>query len=261
MLEMIRETWRLRHFWFELARHDIKERYRRSLLGIAWSLIKPGAMTFILTMIFSNVFAISVQEYAPYLFLGLVTWQFFAESILQGCTSFGLGRTYLRVRKIPLAIFPLRVVLSAGIHALIALTSAIAALGLIRGHLDLLPLLALAPALLIMVMAAWSLACLGALLHAVYSDTRQVAEIALQVLFYATPVIYIPASLTSTGWLRLLVECNPFSAFLELIRMPLLHGAWPTPHAILTAAVFATAISMIAWLALYRAERRLVLWL
>src|SRR5947199_94913 len=122
---MLRDVWNLRHFWLTLAKHDLRDRYRRSILGIAWSLIKPAGMTAILTLVFTRVFQVPVAEYAPFLFLGIITWQFLNESVVQGCQSFRLGSTYLRVRPVPIAIFPLRVVLSAGVHALIGLAAAV----------------------------------------------------------------------------------------------------------------------------------------
>src|SRR5947208_2501544 len=125
---MLREVWSLRYFWLALARHDLKDRYRRSILGIAWSLIKPAGMTLILTLVFTSVFNVPVAEYAPFLFLGIITWQFLNESIVQGCNSFRLASTYLRVRPVPIAIFPLRTVLSAGIHASIGLGTAVLAI-------------------------------------------------------------------------------------------------------------------------------------
>jgi hypothetical protein len=60
---MLREVWLLRHFWLALAKLDLKDRYRRSVLGIAWSLIKPAGMTLILTLVFTNVFHVPVEAF------------------------------------------------------------------------------------------------------------------------------------------------------------------------------------------------------
>ncbi|MBI1831512.1 MAG: ABC transporter permease [Planctomycetes bacterium] len=261
MLGMLREIWTLRHFWLALAKHDLKDRYRRSFLGIGWSLIKPAGMTLILTLVFANVFQVPAAEYAPFLFVGLVAWQFLNESIVQGCNAFRLANTYLRVRPVPIAIFPLRVVLSAGVHALIGLGAAIGVIAALHGFGSLGVLWTLAPALAILAVTAWGLACLCGILNTVFSDTQQVAEIALQALFYATPVIYLPESLHPSGWLATLVGCNPFAAYLELIRQPLLHGEFASVHAFLIALAFMAVTSAAAWCAIRTVEGRLVLWL
>jgi lipopolysaccharide transport system permease protein len=251
----------LRYFCLTLAKHDLKDRYRRSILGIAWSLIKPAGMTTILSLVFTNVFHVAVEEYAPFLFLGIITWQFLNESVVQGCNSFRLGSTYLRVRPVPIAIFPLRIVLSAGVHALIGLCAATLAIWYLKGIDNGFVLLSLVPTLLILTITAWSLACICGILFTLFSDTQQIAEITLQALFYATPVIYLPESLHPSGWLHRLVELNPFASFLELIRRPLLHGELPSVHAYLIALSFMSVASCIAWLSLRSVEKRIVLWL
>jgi lipopolysaccharide transport system permease protein len=256
---MLREIWRLRYFCLALAKHDLKDRYRRSVLGIAWSLLKPAGMTVILTLVFSSVFQVSIREYAPFLFLGIIAWQFVTESILQGCNSFRLGSTYLRVRPIPIAIFPLRIVLSAGTHGLIGLVAAGLVIWFCQGIDHPLALLSLIPAAMIFTITAWSLACICGILHTAFSDTQQIAEITLQALFYATPVIYVPESLHQASWLHLLVECNPFASLLELIRKPLLQGELPSGHAVLIALAFMSVVSGVAWLSLRRVESRMVL--
>jgi len=256
---MLFEIWSLRHFWLALARYDVKERYRRSWIGIGWSLLKPAALTLILSGIFSNVFEVSLHEYVPFLFLGLITWQFLSESILQGCHAFRLGRTYLRVRPIPLAIFPLRIVLSAGVNGSIALTAGLIAIAYLHGSLTPIAILSLIPTLLILALTAWSLACICAILHTIYADTQQIAEISLQVLFYATPVIYLPESVRKTGWMYWLMECNPFSALLDLVRKPLLHGEIADASSLLIALTFLAGVSTIAMLLLRRNENRVIL--
>jgi lipopolysaccharide transport system permease protein len=258
---MLRDVWMLRYFWLALARHDLKDRYRRSILGIGWSLIKPAGMTLILTLVFSNVFHMAVEEYAPFLFLGIITWQFLNESVAQGCNSFRLGSTYLRVRPVPIAIFPLRIVLSAGIHALIGLGAAILLVWYLKGIDKPFALLALLPALVVLAVTAWALACICGILHTIFSDTQQISEITLQALFYATPVIYLPESLHPTGWLHRLIACNPFAALLELVRQPLLHGELPSGHAIAIALMFMCVVGCLAWFCLCRVQRRMVLWL
>ncbi|HZZ78932.1 MAG TPA: ABC transporter permease [Gemmataceae bacterium] len=257
---MLRNVWTLRFFCLALAKHDIRERYRRSILGIAWSLIRPAGMTLMLTLVFSNVFAVPVREYAPYLFVGLIVWQFFSESILQGCNSFNLGATYLRVRPVPIAIFPLRVVLSAGLHALIGLSTATLAIAWLHG-LEPMALLTLAPTLVILAITAWSLACICGILFTLFSDAQQMAEISLQALFYATPVIYLPQTWQGSGWLAWIIRCNPFSSLLELVRTPLLHGEMPDGSALAIALAFMVVSCGIAWCSLRRIERNLVLWL
>ncbi len=59
------EIWRLRHFWLALVRIDLRKRYRRSIIGIGWSLLQPIAMTIVLCVVFSQLFNMSVRTMRP----------------------------------------------------------------------------------------------------------------------------------------------------------------------------------------------------
>ena len=134
------------------------------------------------------------------------------------------------------------------------------AIAYLRG-LDALALLSLVPGVAILAVTAWSLECICGILHTIFSDTQQIAEITLQALFYATPVIYLPESLHSSGWLHRIVACNPLASLLELVRQPLLHGELPTGYAFAVATAFMCITAGVAWWSLRTVERSMVLWL
>jgi lipopolysaccharide transport system permease protein len=70
--EYFSNIWRLRYFWLALVRIDLRKRYRRSMIGIGWSLLQPIAMTIVLCVVFSTLFKtpIPIRTYAPYLLSG-----------------------------------------------------------------------------------------------------------------------------------------------------------------------------------------------
>ena len=65
MTAYVTELWRLRHFWMALVRNDLRNRYRRSVLGLGWSLLQPIAMTAVLCTVFAGVFGVSLQRICP----------------------------------------------------------------------------------------------------------------------------------------------------------------------------------------------------
>ena len=121
MTAYVADMWRLRHFWIGLVRNDLRNRYRRSLLGLGWSLLQPVAMTIVLCTVFAGVFGASLREYAPYLLSGLTFWSFVSVTATTGCQSFFQGESYIRQHRAPLAIYPLRTTLGAGYHFLVGL--------------------------------------------------------------------------------------------------------------------------------------------
>ena len=95
-------------------------RYRRSVLGIAWSLLNPIAMTIVLCTFFSQLMNIDVKEYGTYLLAGLSYWTFIATCVHGGCSCLYAGEMYIRQYPTPLAIYPLRIVLGAAFHFCLA---------------------------------------------------------------------------------------------------------------------------------------------
>src|SRR5947209_6351476 len=134
MVEYLRSIWRCRFFWFNLVRMDLRTRYRRSVLGMGWSLLHPIAMTAIFCVVFQTLMMPEegVAVYAPYLLAGLATWNFIMSSTMQGCYCFFLGESYIRQYPAPMAIYPLRTALGAFIHFLIALSVVVVMVCVIR---------------------------------------------------------------------------------------------------------------------------------
>ncbi len=113
--------WQCRYFWLSLVKMDLRTRYRRSILGLGWSLLQPIAMTTILCIAFGTILHVDIPHYAPFLFAGLATWNYIQTTALSGCQCFFQGESYIRQHPTPLAVYPLRTALGGTIHFLIAL--------------------------------------------------------------------------------------------------------------------------------------------
>lgn len=260
-LEYFQRIWDMRYFWFALVRNDLNNRYKRSFLGIGWSLLKPLSMTAVYCVVFAKVFNVTVADYAPFLLLGMTTWQFFNECLLQGAYSFSLGSAYIRQTQIPLAIFPLRSVLGAGFHALIALAVGMAATLVFTGSLNAAALLYLIPAMLVLFVFGWSLAIVSGVLYTHFPDTRHLLEVALQILFYVTPILYRPENMPGRSRITLMLEWNPMTSILALVRTPILDGTAPALEHVQVSLVFVTVVALMAITLLRKLERTMVFWI
>jgi ABC-type polysaccharide/polyol phosphate export permease len=260
MTAYIAELWRLRHFWMALVRNDLRNRYRRSFLGLGWSLLQPVAMTAVLCTVFAGVFDLTLSEYAPYLLSGLTFWNFVSASAITGCQSFFQGESYIRQHRAPLAIYPLRTTLGAGYHFLVGMSVVLVAAGIFAGFQNPMALLSLVPSLILIFIFAWSLAVCTATLNVLFHDTQHLLEIVLQILFYMTPIIYKPEILIqrNLGWA---VQFNPFAVLLELIRAPILSGTPPSIGTAWAGLVIAGVVVCTAAVLLRWCERRLVFYL
>ena len=260
-LDYLAAIWKLRYFWFSMVKKDLDHRYKKSFFGIGWSLLRPLAMTFIFCMVFGKLFGYPLEEYAPYLLVGMMTWQFITECLLQGCYSFSLGSAYIRQQPIPLAIFPLRSALGSGFHFLVALCVALAVSFYFKRSLDLAALLNLIPAIILLFLVGWSLAVVSGVLYTHFPDTNHLQEIGLQILFYVTPIMYRTESISGRHRLMALVELNPITSLLELMRTPILEGTAPNMHHILISLLILVIVGGTAILLLRKLERTLIFWI
>jgi lipopolysaccharide transport system permease protein len=259
--DYLRRIWSLRHFWFSLVTNDIRSRYRRSVLGVGWSLLRPLGMTAIFCTVFPHLFKQDIATYAPYVLISITIWQFFMESLLTGCHCFANGSAYIRQQKIPHAIFPLRTILGAGFQFLIAFGLGIGVAAYFQGIPSVAHLLFLPIAILILLALGWSLAIIAGVSQTYFPDTSHLLEIGMQILFYLTPIMYRASAFIDRGRLSIVFAWNPIQSILELFRQPLLQGEWPTAFSFGMSLAFTGAAAAIAWFLLRRLERTLVFWL
>jgi ABC-type polysaccharide/polyol phosphate export permease len=251
--------WRCRYFWLMLVKNDLRHRYRRSLLGLGWSLLQPVAMTCIICFVFQTILnpGDNVAAFAAHVLAGLACWNFLLTSTLHGCQCFYLGESYIRQYPAPLAIYPLRTALAGLFHFAIATAMVLVLAWVVMGfgNLLVLPVILLSVAILFVV--TWSLAVLAGFANVYFQDTQHLCEVGFQIMFYMTPIIY-PESLLRNQDLGWVARYNPIRALIDLVRKPIVEGQLPGPGtwlmATLTAAVLATAAGYV----LARCQKRLI---
>lgn len=236
---------------------DLANRYRRSALGLGWSLLQPLLLTLIVYTVFRDVLTLNAKSYALLVLTGLVVWNYVTSVTSQGCQCFLIAEAYLRQCPAPLAIFPLRTALGGLVHFLLALLVVLGTAGITVGLPGPLALASLAVGVALLFALAWALALLAGLANVVFRDTEHLIQSAFQGLFYVTPIIY-PAEMLAQFNLSWLLRLNPLVAFLELLREPLVNGRvaeWP---AFAVAAGTVAVLAAAALAALKRCEKRLI---
>jgi ABC-2 type transport system permease protein len=244
VLEELLELWRYRDLVVQLVRRDIVARYKRSLLGVAWTMLNPLGTMLALAVVFSQVFA-SKPAYAAYLLSGLVAWTFFAQSTLSAMRQLVWGATLLHRIYIPRTLFAVTAILTALVNlglALIPLSLVILFSGLRLGP----PVLFLPVAILLLAAFALGIGLLLSTLAAYFVDVGELYELLLPILLYLTPIIYPESILPqwARGWL---VDANPLYQLIVLFRGPLYEGVWPEPAAVLVGSLLAFGVLTLGW--------------
>lgn len=256
----IADVWRARHFWWHLALADLRTRWRRSFLGALWSILQPLGMTLLLTAVFSRIFGSDVTKYAPYIFSGMITWEYVVSTVTNGSLAFVQADAYIRQTRRPLAIYTLRSALTG------IMVFALASTGLVIWSLLVMPenfgwtwlaALAIFPLLLA---TGWGVASFLAYFATRFRDIPHALGLVMQALWFVSPV-YFEADVFRKAGLAALVDWNPVYHLLEIVRAPLLRGEWPTAANFAWALGLAAGFGLAAWLAGRRLERKVIFYL
>ena len=189
----------------ELVRTDFKLRYQGSVLGYAWSLLRPLLLFVILYVVFVKFLKIGndIPHFPVYLLLGIVIWNFFSEMTMQSLGSIVGRGDLIRKVQIPRWIIVLSSSLSALINLLLNLV--VVAVFVVVNHVDVLRTSLWLPLILMEVyLLALGLSLLLSAAYVKYRDMNYIWEVVLQAGFYITPILYPVSRITNLKLQKLL---------------------------------------------------------
>ena len=260
MRDYFTSIWQCRYFWLSLVVNDLRLRYRRSVLGIGWSLLHPLTTALVMGAVFCEIFKVPIREFLPLVLSGLAFWAYITGSVLQGCHSYIQAEPYIRQHPLPLVIYPLRTTLGAMIHFLIALLLVFCLSKALIGAPALSGVVWLLPGIGLLFVFGWAMATIAGFVNIVFRDTQHILEVVFQILFYLTPIFYQERLLAETriGWV---LKFNPLASFLHLIREPLLSGRMPAAATFAVAAAVTGLACIAAVASLGYQQRRVIFYL
>jgi lipopolysaccharide transport system permease protein len=230
---------------------DVKLRYKRSILGVGWSLLNPLAQLVVLWIVFQVILPLPIPNYAAFLFTGLLAWTWFDASLSQATVSIVENRDLVRRPGFPVATLPLVTVSSHLIHFVVALPVLLAFLLLNQIHLTR-AMAALPLVLTLQFVLILSLAFLVASVHVRFRDTQYLLRVCLMLGFYLTPVFYDLAAVPMALWP--LYNLNPMAHLIQSYRVILLHGQLPAAQPLLGVAGLAALLMVLGYRAFARAS-------
>ena len=203
-----------------LGWQDVKQRYRRSALGQFWLTISMGVMIATIGIVFGTIFKAPMAEFLPFLTVGMIVWTFISLVVGEGCLGFVAAEGVIKQLPLPLFIHVLRVVwrnLLILAHNIVIFPLVLLA---VSKPVGLEAFLAVPAMLLVIVNLSWVILIL-AVLCARYRDLPQIINSVLLVIFYLTPIMWMPTLLPDRAGSALLLF-NPLFHLIEIVRAPLL---------------------------------------
>lgn len=208
----------------ELVARDLKLRYRKSALGILWTLLNPLSQLVVLNLVFRLVLPLNIPNYTLFLFTGLLAWQWFQTSLYAGSGSIVDNRELIHRPGFPVAVLPIVTVLSNFIHFLLALPILILFMLLAKIHVNL-AFLFLPIVFAIQFIFSLALIYLLAAFQVMFRDTQYLLGVLLFLGFYLTPVFYDSSAIPAR--MQFLYRLNPMVTLIDSYRAIFINSRSP----------------------------------
>ncbi len=235
----------IRDLLYELVARDIKLRYKRSALGIVWTLLNPLAQLLVYHFIFRLVLPLQIPNYASFLFTGLIAWNWFQFSLSQATLAIVDNRELVKRSGFPLAILPIVTVMSHLVHFLIALPVLCIFLA-IEGIPITKAVIFLPFVMIVQFIFTLALSYIVATSQVRFHDTQYLLGVALHLCFFLTPIVYdagvVPPRYALIYWV------NPMTHLVKAYRSIIMQGSFPD----LLPLLGLLGISMVMLLFTYR---------
>lgn len=243
-LSELKELRHYRFLLFQLIRRDLVARYKRSILGVAWTMLNPLGTMLIMTLVFSNLFK-SVESYPVYILSGLIVWNFFSQGTNAAMVGLIWGGSLMQRIYLPRTIFGISAIGTALVNLLIALIP-LTLVMLITGMAIPLTVLFLPVSILLLTMFTLGFGLILSALAIYFPDVAEMYQILLTAWMYLTPIIY-PEEIIPERFLSL-YRLNPMYWMVKLFRLPIYYGRIPTIAEIAPALAWATGFLIVGWL-------------
>ena len=212
--------WRQRSLWGYLGWQDIKQRYRRSVLGPLWISISMGVIATAMGILYGTLFGEPIHTFLPYVATGLLIWNFVSGCILEGSEVFIANEGLIRFLPAPISLHVYRLLWRQTLFFLHNLVIWLLLVIIFPQPLSATVLLALPAFLLLVINGLW-LALLAGIIATRFRDIPPIIASLTQLLFFMTPIVWSYERLKSNP-LAAYVELNPVMHFVEILRQPLL---------------------------------------
>jgi ABC-type polysaccharide/polyol phosphate export permease len=255
-LREVRTSLGLWRIWVRLGLQDLRLRFRRSAIGVGWIFLNLAIMILAIGFIYSRLFGQDLGTFIPYLTVGLISWSYLTNSIVEGGNAFIGSEGYIKQISLPLYIYVMRSFVTISLTTAIS-WAAYVLVALLYGVPFSLGTLWVLPGLGLVMATSLLLITIFAHVNARFRDAAHLATIGMQVLFYVTPVIFPPELLRQRG-LAFVVDGNPMYHLLEVVRRPLLLGQAAAGLSYLVTGVIIFCLTVVAAALITHFRRRIV---
>lgn len=241
---------------YELVLRDIKIKYRRSVLGVFWTVLNPLLMMLIIYLVFSRLFRFDIENYAIYILCGQTLFNYFQTSTTEAMMSIISNGPLIRKIYIPKYLFVLAKILSGMVNLLASFLALLLVMLITGTSIPVTIFASLFPMILLMLLTLG----MGLMLAATavkFRDMVHLYGVFCMGLFYLTPVIY-PMDILP-DYMKNIVTANPLSQILFMFRKMVLEGTLPGAAEVYCCILFTAAVFLLGCFLFHRRQDRFIL--
>ncbi len=228
-----------------MTENILKNRYKRSMLGIFWMLLNPLLQTIVLTIAFGTMFKSSLSHYAVYLLSGLLVWNFITQTTQYAMGTMAYGGGLLKKIYVPRATYIVAAVGNGVVNFLVSVISLIIIIFFLDHPISaawfFIPV-----SILILAVFSFGFALLLSTASVFFTDTVDIYQVLIQALFFLTPIMYPPSILSPE--LSQFLAWNPFLILIEMFRTPVYANHIPDASLIVNAVSLALITLLAGWI-------------
>jgi lipopolysaccharide transport system permease protein len=242
--------------WTFMGWQDIRQRYRRTILGPWWLAISTGLLVLGLGFLWSELFSVEVRSFLPFFVIGYVLWMFLSGVLNEACTGFTQFEGYIKQQRIPFSAYLYRIGMR---HVIISAHNAVVIVVIVlwSGPAWSFNNLWAIPGLVVFAAAVLMMSVPVAILCTRFRDLPQIVNNVLQMAFFFTPIFWRPETLHNFRWIA---DYNPLAHLIDIVRLPLLGIAPGIQLWLWCMGLLVGSLAFGAWL-LGRYGHRLAYWL
>jgi len=243
-LEELRGIIQYRDLIYQLVRRDVVSRYKRSVLGIAWTMLQPLGMMIILSLVFSTLFH-GIKGHTAYILSGLIAWTFFSQTTSAMITQIVWGGALLQKIYVPRTSFAVSATGTGLVNLGISFIPLV--LVVLLSGLSLTWNILFAPISMLLLGAfALGVGLIVSTMSIYFPDVAEMYNIVLMAWMYLTPIIY-PETLIPESYRSWIFGLNPMYYFIKIFRMPVFEGVLPDTLTLSIAIVISMSTLIIGW--------------
>ena len=256
-IEEAGNLWRYRSLVHELVIRDIKVRYKRSVLGMVWTMLAPLLNMIALTLVFSAILKTAISNYPVYFMCGQIFWAFFSQTTVSAASQTQASNDLAKRMFVPRSVFVAAAVGGGLVNLFLSLVPLILII-VVTGFPFHATWVFLPIPVFILTLFTTGIALLLFTFCSRFADVREMYGVLVQTWFFLTPIVYEPSIVPAR--FRVWLSLNPMYHLIQVFRKPIYDGVMPSAELIVVSLGFSVVVLVTGWVYFCHRSDKMAYW-